>query len=219
MGLNYILSRTKYILHWLSQQPRPDHQTRIIRPCRPPENFLIGLETELNCKTLHLLPGSFCVSAISLWQDLTVIWAVSSILWTAEWLPPSPASFLATRKTHNNFLPRFLIPGQGRVRGEESQCTFISPEWAGPGWSTCVQCQCQYNFVMLWFVCQDKEEKEKLMVSKAAVEESDKEGCNSGGEEIIELQEMRMSPIPSLRNRHKQKYYKDPRGEVSQIFS
>ena len=77
----------------------------------------------------------------------------------------------------------------------------------------------QYNFVMLWFVCQDKEEKEKLMVSKAAVEESDKEGCNSGGEEIIELQEMRMSPIPSLRNRHKQKYYKDPRGEVSQIFS
>lgn len=72
----------------------------------------------------------------------------------------------------------------------------------------------QYNFVMLWFVCQDKEEKEKLMVSKAAVEESDKEGCNSGGEEIIELQEMRMSPIPSLRNRHKQKYYKDPRGEV-----
>ena len=25
------------------------------------------------------------------------------------------------------------------------------------------------------------------MVSKAAVEESDKEGCNSGGEEIIEL--------------------------------
>ena len=60
---------------------------------------------------------------------------------------------------------------------------------------------------------QDKEEKEKLMVSKAAVEESDKEGCNSGGEEIIELQEMRMSPIPSLRNRHKQKYYKDPRGE------
>jgi len=32
---------------------------------------------------------------------------------------------------------------------------------------------------------RDKEEKEKLMVSKAAVEESDKEGCNSGGEEII----------------------------------
>ena len=56
-------------------------------------------------------------------------------------------------------------------------------------------------------------------MSKAAVEESDKEGCNSGGEEIIELQEMRMSPIPSLRNRHKQKYYKDPRGEASQIFS
>ena len=50
-------------------------------------------------------------------------------------------------------------------------------------------------------------------MSRAAVEESDKEGCNSGGEEIIELQEMRMSPIPSLRNRHKQKYYKDPRGE------
>ena len=49
--------------------------------------------------------------------------------------------------------------------------------------------------------------------SQAAVEESDKE-VNSGGEEIIELQEMRVSPIPSLRNRHKQKYYKDPRGEL-----
>lgn len=62
------------------------------------------------------------------------------------------------------------------------------------------------------FLLQDKEEKERLMVGKAAVEESDKE-LNSGGEEIIELQEMRVSPIPSLRNRHKQKYYKDPRGE------
>ena len=65
-------------------------------------------------------------------------------------------------------------------------------------------------------IVQDKEEKERLMVSKAgsqaAVEESDKE-VNSGGEEIIELQEMRVSPIPSLRNRHKQKYYKDPRGK------
>ena len=81
-------------------------------------------------------------------------------------------------------------------------------------------CQTICNFLMLTsLLSQDKEEKEKLMVSKAAVEESDKEGCNSGGEEIIELQEMRMSPIPSLRNRHKQKYYKDPRGEASQIFS
>ena len=131
--------------------------------------------------------------------------------------PFSPLGRLTT-----TFSLVFLSQAKGgweERRGEESQCTFISPEWAGPGWSTCVQCQCQYNFVMLWFVCQDKEEKEKLMVSKAAVEESDKEGCNSGGEEIIELQEMRMSPIPSLRNRHKQKYYKDPRGEVSQIFS
>ena len=57
-----------------------------------------------------------------------------------------------------------------------------------------------------------------MMVSKAAVEESDKEGANSGGEEIIELQEMRVSPIPSLRNRHKQKYYKDPRGETFTII-
>ena len=76
-------------------------------------------------------------------------------------------------------------------------------------------CQTICNFLLLTsLLSQDKEEKEKLMVSKAAVEESDKEGCNSGGEEIIELQEMRMSPIPSLRNRHKQKYYKDPRGEA-----
>ena len=55
------------------------------------------------------------------------------------------------------------------------------------------------------------------MVGKAAVEESDKE-LNSGGEEIIELQEMRVSPIPSLRNRHKQKYYKDPRGKNLQTL-
>ncbi len=56
------------------------------------------------------------------------------------------------------------------------------------------------------------------MVSKAPLEESDKE-VNSGGEEIIELQEMRVSPIPSLRNRHKQKYYKDPRGELGRVDS
>ena len=31
-------------------------------------------------------------------------------------------------------------------------------------------------------------------------------------EEIIELQDLRMSPIPSLRNRHKAKYYKEPGG-------
>ena len=71
-----------------------------------------------------------------------------------------------------------------------------------------VQCLEENDNAML----QDKEEKERLMVSKAPLEESDKE-LNSGGEEIIELQEMRVSPIPSLRNRHKQKYYKDPRGE------
>ena len=29
-------------------------------------------------------------------------------------------------------------------------------------------------------------------MSRAAVEESDKEGCNSGGEEIIELQDIRL---------------------------
>ena len=160
------------------------------------------LETEPNCRTLHLLLWSSVVSAISLWQDVRVIWPVSSILWTGEWLqlPPSPASFLAT--PHSQQLsPSFLIPGRG---------------WGRPVYF----CQTICNFVMLTsLLSQDKEEKEKLMVSKAAVEESDKEGCNSGGEEIIELQEMRMSPIPSLRNRHKQKYYKDPRGEVSQIFS
>ena len=79
-----------------------------------------------------------------------------------------------------------------------------------------VQCLEENDNAML----QDKEEKERLMVSKAPLEESDKE-LNSGGEEIIELQEMRVSPIPSLRNRHKQKYYKDPRGEypVSSIRS
>ena len=33
-------------------------------------------------------------------------------------------------------------------------------------------------------------------------------------EEIIELQDLRMSPIPSLRNRHKAKYYKEPAGQL-----
>jgi len=57
---------------------------------------------------------------------------------------------------------------------------------------------------------RDKEEKEKLMNAKAAVEEN-QDGVNSA-EEIIELQDLRMSPIPSLRNRHKAKYYKEPGG-------
>jgi len=57
---------------------------------------------------------------------------------------------------------------------------------------------------------RDKEEKEKLMNAKAAVEEN-QDGVNSA-EEIIELQDLRMSPIPSLRNRHKSKYYKEPGG-------
>ena len=48
------------------------------------------------------------------------------------------------------------------------------------------------------------------MNAKAAVEEN-QDGVNSA-EEIIELQDLRMSPIPSLRNRHKAKYYKEPGG-------
>ena len=48
------------------------------------------------------------------------------------------------------------------------------------------------------------------MNAKAAVEET-QDGVNSA-EEIIELQDLRMSPIPSLRNRHKSKYYKEPGG-------
>ena len=49
------------------------------------------------------------------------------------------------------------------------------------------------------------------MNAKAAVEEN-QDGVNSA-EEIIELQDLRMSPIPSLRNRHKAKYYKEPGGK------
>ena len=64
---------------------------------------------------------------------------------------------------------------------------------------------------------QDKEEKERQMNSRAAVEETAEErALNSIGleEEIIELQDLRMSPIPSLRNRHKAKYYKEPGGRL-----
>ena len=40
---------------------------------------------------------------------------------------------------------------------------------------------------------------------------------------LINLQDLRMSPIPSLRNRHKAKYYKEPGGRLhgmcpSQVF-
>ena len=55
------------------------------------------------------------------------------------------------------------------------------------------------------------------MNSRAAVEETAEErALNSIGleEEIIELQDLRMSPIPSLRNRHKAKYYKEPGGRL-----
>ena len=51
------------------------------------------------------------------------------------------------------------------------------------------------------------------MNAKAAVEEN-QDGVNSA-EEIIELQDLRMSPIPSLRNRHKAKYYKEPGGKFT----
>ena len=64
---------------------------------------------------------------------------------------------------------------------------------------------------------QDKEEKERQMNSRAAVEETAEDrALNSIGleEEIIELQDLRMSPIPSLRNRHKAKYYKEPGGRL-----
>ena len=54
------------------------------------------------------------------------------------------------------------------------------------------------------------------MNAKAAVEEN-QDGVNSA-EEIIELQDLRMSPIPSLRNRHKAKYYKEPGGNVEKHF-
>jgi hypothetical protein len=68
-----------------------------------------------------------------------------------------------------------------------------------------------------WRHHQDREEKEKQLSSRAPVEEmpEDVRGVNSIGleEEIIELQDLRMSPIPSLRNRHKAKYYKEPGGE------
>ena len=55
------------------------------------------------------------------------------------------------------------------------------------------------------------------MNSRAAVEETAEDrALNSIGleEEIIELQDLRMSPIPSLRNRHKAKYYKEPGGRL-----
>ena len=60
---------------------------------------------------------------------------------------------------------------------------------------------------------QDKEEKDRLLNAKAAVEES-QDGCSNSAEEIIELQDLRMSPIPSLRNRHKQKFYRETTGET-----
>jgi len=65
---------------------------------------------------------------------------------------------------------------------------------------------------------KDKEEKERQMNSRAAVEETAEERANFNSigveEEIIELQDLRMSPIPSLRNRHKAKYYKEPGGRL-----
>ena len=70
--------------------------------------------------------------------------------------------------------------------------------------------------LIIWTL-QDKEEKERQMNSRAAVEETAEDrALNSIGleEEIIELQDLRMSPIPSLRNRHKAKYYKEPGGRL-----
>ena len=55
---------------------------------------------------------------------------------------------------------------------------------------------------------KDKEEKEKLLNAKAAVEEN-QDGVNSA-EDIIELQDLKISLISSLSNRHKAKCYKEP---------
>ena len=82
------------------------------------------------------------------------------------------------------------------------------------------------NLLLIIWTLQDKEEKERQMNSRAAVEETAEDrALNSIGleEEIIELQDLRMSPIPSLRNRHKAKYYKEPGGRLhgmcpSQVF-
>ena len=73
------------------------------------------------------------------------------------------------------------------------------------------------NLLLIISTFQDKEEKERQMNSRAAVEETAEDrALNSIGleEEIIELQDLRMSPIPSLRNRHKAKYYKEPGGRL-----
>ena len=73
------------------------------------------------------------------------------------------------------------------------------------------------NLLLIIWTLQDKEEKERQMNSRAAVEETAEDrALNSIGleEEIIELQDLRMSPIPSLRNRHKAKYYKEPGGRL-----
>ena len=73
------------------------------------------------------------------------------------------------------------------------------------------------NLLLIISTWQDKEEKERQMNSRAAVEETAEDrALNSIGldEEIIELQDLRMSPIPSLRNRHKAKYYKEPGGRL-----
>ena len=54
------------------------------------------------------------------------------------------------------------------------------------------------------------------MNAKTAVEEN--QDVVNSAEEIIELRDLRMSPIPSLRNRHKAKYYKEPGGTVGKAF-
>lgn len=59
---------------------------------------------------------------------------------------------------------------------------------------------------------KEKEEREKLVAPPPEENTNNsRDGVNSA-EEIIELQDLRMSPIPSLRHRHNSKYYKEPGG-------
>ena len=78
---------------------------------------------------------------------------------------------------------------------------------------------CGQTNIIFQLLFQEKEEREKAVAAPLPPEENttnSRDGVNSA-EEIIELQDLRMSPIPSLRHRHNSKYYKEPGGKMALI--
>ena len=122
----------------LSEQPRLDNQTRIIPPADLRVTF--WLETELKCRTLHLLSPACHQFVAERHSDLSSQFHPLDCRVAPSSHPVQPPFSPLEEKhnsTHNNFLPHFPIPGRGWGRGwarqtKMPQCNVLLLGWARP---------------------------------------------------------------------------------------